>query len=723
MKDSKQFYRVLFNEDEHTCFGMTPYDNTSYEINEGLFDRARYFTINPLVKGRTRAGSNVKRFRNFLFEMDENTIPEQVELIKQSKLPYSTLVFSGSKSIHSIVSLAIDVDRIEYDALWKAISAALLKNGIKADSACKDPARLSRCPNAIRDNGKEQRLIKTTSRKTLAELERWLEDNGVDWYDYLPKQEYNTTENAVSSASDQIKIDWIDTYYMKNDEYVDGNKHNYQIKYAYCLLRTGMTPDAIDSHFRSKFGEISDGIKTTASLRADDKPIYVPTMEERKAYYKALEDEQRAIDTKERYQEHTIDNAVDDVILEDLERYIRVGTKYFKTDSIGHGLIDWDKGTFQDDYGRGTLPPRLYDGFQYKPDYVSAEFPADLYNGKYRNRFTRPDYVVKSGEWNTIESALQHAFQDQYDLVLKMMAVMLKWPETRLPILTLIGEEGVGKSAIIKIFQYLLGIKNTKSIKSKQFESDFDGFLMDTQLLIIEEAGYWKDPNAVANEFKRLCTEVGEIEINPKYGKQTEYPWYGWLMCTSNDLSPVKMDGASSRFWVRELTPIANPVEDFYGKVKSEMGHFAYHLLNNVHVDHPDTKTARLYFDPEEYWTKEKDFVKDLNKSQLYSEMWEIFDEFFAENPTHDKLYFDLKVIKMRLKDQFSDKDIKICLKKEFGISNKTKNLTRPNGLMGLVSTDVNQKEIPLKKTQWYVVDRKDYIDPLEEQMQQIMDA
>ena len=723
MKKSTEFYNVLFNEDEHTCFGMTPYDNTSYEIKEGLFDRARYFTINPLVKGRTRAGSNVKRHRNFLFEMDDNTIPEQIKLIKDSKLPFSTLVYSGSKSVHSIVSLAFDIDRIQYDAMWLAINAALKKNGIVADKACKDPARFSRCPNAIRDNGKEQKLLATKSRLTQHEIESWLQNNGIDWNDYLPKQEYNTTENTVSSADDQIKIDWIDKYYMKDDEYTEGGRHNYQIKYAYCLLRTGMSPNSIDSHFKTKFGEISDGIKTTATLKWDGDSIYVPTMEERKAYYKTLEDDQRAIDTKERYQEHTIDNAAEDAVLEEIERYIRVGVKYFKTDSIGHGLIDWDKGTFQDDYGRGTLPPRLYDGFQYKPDYVSDTFPADLFNGKYRNRFTRPDYEIVEGNWNTIEAALQHAFQDQYDLALQMMTVMLKWPETRLPILTLIGDEGVGKSAIIKIFQYLLGIKNTKSIKSKQFESDFDGFLMDTQLLVIEEAGFWKDPNAVANEFKRLCTEVGEIEINPKYGKQTEYPWYGWLMCTSNDLSPVKMEGASTRFWVRELTPIPNPVEDFYGKVKLEMGHFAHHLLNNVHVEHPDKKTARLYFDPEQYWTKEKDFVKDLNKSQLYSEMWEIFDEFFAENPTHEKLYFDLKVLKMRLKDQHQDKDIKVCLKKEFGIVDKTKNLTRPNGLMGKLDTDINSKEIPLKKTQWYIVDRKEYIDPLEEQMESIMKA
>ena len=43
----------------------------------------------------------------------------------------------------------------------------------------------------------------------------------------------------------------------------EGGRHNYQIKYAYCLLRTGMSPDSIDSHFKTKFGEISDGIKTT----------------------------------------------------------------------------------------------------------------------------------------------------------------------------------------------------------------------------------------------------------------------------------------------------------------------------------------------------------------------------------------------------------------------------------------------------------------------------
>jgi hypothetical protein len=721
MKESKDFYNILFDKDEHTCFSRDTYGNTSYEVSEGLFDKSQFFTINPLIKGRTRAGSNVKRYRNLLFEQDNGTIQEQGELIFKSQLPYSTLVHSGGKSIHAIVSLAFDIDRIQYDAMWLAIDAALKKSGMIADKACKDPARFSRSPNAIRDNGNKQKLAKTTSRKTLHEIESWLQDNGIDWNDYLPKQEYNTTENTVSSADDQIKIDWIDKYYMNKDEYTEGGRHNYQIKYAYCLLRTGMSPDSIDSHFKTKFGEISDGIKTTSTLKCDDKPIYVPTMEERKAYYKTLEDDQRAIDTKQKYQGATIENAVVDVLDEDIERYIRVGVKYFKTNALGTGLIDWDKGTFQDDYGRGTLPSRLYDGFQYKPDYISDEFPADLFNGKFRNRFTRPDYEIKEGEWNTIKAALQHAFQDQYELILKMCAVMLKWPETRLPILVLLGEEGVGKSAIIKIFQILLG--NSKSIKSKQFESDFDGFLMDTQLLVIEEAGAWKDPGAVADEFKRLCTEVGEIEINPKYGKQSSYSWYGWLMCTSNDLSPVKMEGAATRFWVRELTKIPNPVEDFYGKVRSEMGAFAHHLLNEVYVEDPETRTARLYFDPEEYWTKEKDFAKDLIKSPMHNDIFELIDTFFAENADHDTLYFDLKVLKMRTGDKYSDKDLKICLKREFGITDKTKNLTRPNGLIGRVPNDINKEEFPLKKTQWYIAKRSDFIDPLEEQMDAILNA
>ena len=43
--------------------------------------------------------------------------------------------------------------------MWLAIDAALKKSGMIADKACKDPARFSRSPNAIRDNGNKQKLM------------------------------------------------------------------------------------------------------------------------------------------------------------------------------------------------------------------------------------------------------------------------------------------------------------------------------------------------------------------------------------------------------------------------------------------------------------------------------------------------------------------------------------------------------------------------------------
>lgn len=717
--DSKLFYDTLFEAGEWTCFGFTPFENTSYEYTEGYNDRARFFTINPLIKGKTRKGSNVKRYRNLMFEIDNIGVPEQVELIKKSNLPYSTATFSGGKSIHWIISLDSDLsDRIEYTALWKACNAALQKHGIVADAATKDPARFSRCPNSTRDNGKLQKLLKVHGKISFEVLNDWLVRNEINWEDYIPKQDFNTTSFTTSSVDDGLKIDWVEKYYMKNDRYEEGNRHLYQVKLAYLLLRTGMDANSIERYIVSKYGELSSGINNVNSLKdsVSGDLIYVPSIKERKEYYRNLENEERVRQIQSRYAENTIDNAVDNLLSEDINRYIRVGTKYFKVDPLNNGLLDWDKGTFQDDYGRGTLPPRLYDGFKYKPDYISEEFPADLFNGKFRNKFERPGYEITEGDWSTIRGALKHAFKDQYDLVLKMCTVMLKWPETRLPVLILLGEEGVGKSAIIKIFQYLLG--NSKSIKSKQFESEFDGFLMDTQLLVIEEAGGWKDPSAVADEFKRLATEVGEIEINPKYGKQTEYPWYGWLMCTSNDLTPIRMEGAATRFWVVEMTKIEKPVENYYDKVKAEMGHFAHYLLNEVQVDHPNTRSERLYFAPEEYWTPAKDFVKDINKSDTYSRIKDLFEEYF-EKFDDEVLYFDLKSLKTRLVDCPGDKDLKVCLAKEFGIKNKTSNLARPNGLLYFLEN--GEYSIPEKKTQWYTVNREDYVNDLTDQMNQIM--
>ena len=719
---TEDFYKVLFEEDEHTCFGATPFENQSYPISEGSTSiTTRFYTINPLVKGRTRKAANVKKYRNLLFEIDNISVQEQAAKIKESGLPFSTATFSGSKSIHWIISLIEEVeDREEYTALWKAIHATLLKYNIEADTATKDPARFSRCPGKIRDNGKEQKLLKVSTRVSRERIQDWLESNGINWTDYLPTQDFKPAwmDAQYSSVSDDLKWEWVQKYYMKNDTYEQGNRHHYQIKMAYLLLRTGMQPHIIDEYFKRQFGEVSTGIGSCTKLDANSlgEAIYVPTMDERKAYYKRLESEEQKEALKQRTIAGYVSDAVNHITTniqadgEGEDRYMVVGTEYYKKDAESDKLIKWSKTMFEKMYGGNAIPPRLYDAFHYEPDFISETFPYDLgARGQLRNRFVRPSYTITQGKWETIESGLRHGFGDKYDLILTYCAIMLKYPKQCLPLIWLVGGEDTGKSATIKIFELLVGVMNSRRVGGKIIESDYTGYLMDIQLLIIEESGGWKNPVAVMNMLKDLVTMTGDITVNPKYGQQQDYPFYAKIIMSTNNYEDIELDGAATRFMVCEMNEKPKKViVDYYKKIENEIGHFVYYLLNNVEFEYP--RESRLYFDPIEYDTDAKEFIKDLSKSDMQGAIESILADWFQHNKNENECYFDLKSIKIKLSDyvkthrskfEIADKYIKTCIKKNMGLE-KSNALTRPDSL----AYSHLEKGIPERRSTWWIITR-----------------
>ena len=161
------FWKTLFDADEQTCFASTLYGTAVCKVTTGAHLGGQFFSINPLQANRK--DSNVTKFRNVLIEFDGMATTNQMELIKA--IPYSTLVWSGGKSYHAIVSLEEPcTNRREYDALVRRIYAAL--PGV--DPANKNPSRFSRIPGVMRDNGNLQELVDVVCRRSSSELDKWL---------------------------------------------------------------------------------------------------------------------------------------------------------------------------------------------------------------------------------------------------------------------------------------------------------------------------------------------------------------------------------------------------------------------------------------------------------------------------------------------------------------------------------------------------------------------
>ena len=172
--ETKHFLDVLFDAGDHICVSRDAFGVELVPVAEldlSNISERQYVAINPFVAGTTRKDENVAEFRNILFEFDTGTLEEQVKLVYDLELPFTTLVYSGGKSIHAVLSLASPcTDADVYRDLVLNLYAAVKVS----DPRCKNPSRFTRLGGATRDSGVEQTILDCrSSRTTEAELQRF----------------------------------------------------------------------------------------------------------------------------------------------------------------------------------------------------------------------------------------------------------------------------------------------------------------------------------------------------------------------------------------------------------------------------------------------------------------------------------------------------------------------------------------------------------------------
>lgn len=133
-------------------------DDIGAVIGDWKEECGAWIRFNP-VDGSGVKNENITRFSYALVESDEMPIPEQDALYRKFELPIACLVHSGSKSLHAIVRVdAKDSD--EYRKRVDYLYDFLGKNGLKVDTANRNPSRLSRMPGVTR-KGVVQTLVDT----------------------------------------------------------------------------------------------------------------------------------------------------------------------------------------------------------------------------------------------------------------------------------------------------------------------------------------------------------------------------------------------------------------------------------------------------------------------------------------------------------------------------------------------------------------------------------
>ena len=176
-KTARDFTNLLFNSDETICFcPQTKHYGFFYPIKDWPEQTGEFFVINPTQGGRS--DSNVTAFRNILVEIDDMTLRDQVNHLKSLGMPFSTMVYSGGKSFHYIISLEETLSNKEiykFLAQWVYNIIGSIDPDKFADEQNKNPARLSRFPNVTRaETGRVQKLIYVRERIKTDDLLAWL---------------------------------------------------------------------------------------------------------------------------------------------------------------------------------------------------------------------------------------------------------------------------------------------------------------------------------------------------------------------------------------------------------------------------------------------------------------------------------------------------------------------------------------------------------------------
>jgi RecA-family ATPase len=211
--DMIRYFEAVFEPDERIGINVRAFqkeDGKWMPADKGTFDRTRaelcqllnqhredigavlgdinnecgaWVRINPL-DGEGAKDANVTAYRHSLIEADGQELGKQLAMIRKLNLPCSAIVHSGGKSIHAVVRVdATDLQdyRRRVDRLYEVCE----KSGLKVDSACRNPSRLSRLPGVER-NGGAQYLIDT--RCGAASFDAWI-SYVEDTHDQLPDPE------------------------------------------------------------------------------------------------------------------------------------------------------------------------------------------------------------------------------------------------------------------------------------------------------------------------------------------------------------------------------------------------------------------------------------------------------------------------------------------------------------------------------------------------------
>jgi hypothetical protein len=258
-KTGKQLLNLMFRPGERTCCSIDKFGYHSIPLENAFSDKVTLLSpnanvpikivnsddltlvaLNPMKSGY-RLDENCSAYRNFLLELDVSDTNSQIQYIKKLGIPYSSMVFSGSKSVHTVISLDKDLNS---EKTYRLFAEWMLNVYTLCDQAIKNPSRSTRIPGAIRDTGKKQELLEFKGPVKLTDL--------VSWFKLHPNAKPKEKEKRV--ITDKPDIDKVKPW-VKEQLYsgVTTNRNRswfaIAVEFALCGFNESATIEILGHYF------------------------------------------------------------------------------------------------------------------------------------------------------------------------------------------------------------------------------------------------------------------------------------------------------------------------------------------------------------------------------------------------------------------------------------------------------------------------------------------
>ena len=300
------------------------------------------------------------------------------------------------------------------------------------------------------------------------------------------------------------------------------------------------------------------------------------------------------------------------------DRYVRVRTDYYKivekpmTDGTRQQqLIKWKYAFIKADHGREYAEEvPCYDDFITFPDNIN---PQQVVDGKFWNLYHPMKFKPEPGEFPNIDKLMEHIFGEQKELGYDYLQQLYTTPQQKLPIIVLVSRErNTGKST----------------------------FMLDEALLSKRE---------YSERIKNLSTtRFYKIEAKGKDKIQQEF-FAKFVFCSNNVDKPLIIDPGETRYWVREVPKLESDDVNFLSKVKKEIPHLMYHLLNDRKMSVGNK--GRMYFDPAILFTPALQRIMMNSRSQVEAAIYDLCDDILSSTG-EEKLSFVSGDLRLMLTDK-----------------------------------------------------------------------